>query len=173
MSTTNSISRQEDVYDVFSRLATSTALVPSHYSSALTSHSGIYIRPGQITRSFYYEAIVLIVYSTGNFVVRSSSILDTYGYLYNSSFNPLYPFDNLIASDDDSGGSRQFLLNVTLTYGHSYTLVVTTFPPNITGSYRIEALGPSTMYFFPYGPTTTSMSNNYLKTNDKNENVFF
>ena len=158
MSTTNSISRQEDIYDVFSRLATSTALVPSHYSSALTSHSGIYIRPGQITRSFYYEAIVLIVYSTGNFVVRSSSILDTYGYLYNSSFNPLYPFDNVIASDDDSGGSRQFLLNVTLTYGSSYILVVTTYAPGIIGDYSVTALGPATIIFNPIPVTTSTPS---------------
>lgn len=153
MSTTNSISRQEDIYDVFSRLATSTALVPSHYSTSLSSNSGKYIRPGQTTNDYFYQAIRLTVYTDGKYAFRSSSSMDTYGYFYSDSFDPSNPSENLIVSDDDSGGNRQFLLNVVLTQGESYILVVTTYSTNVFGDFTVHSLGPATVSWTEIAPT--------------------
>lgn len=135
---------------------TSQAQVPSYYSSSLSQNSGIYTRSGQSSGSYYYESIQVVLYSSARYILRSSSTLDTYGYLYSGSFDPLNPSLNLIAFDDDSGGDRQFLLNVTLIYGTRYILVVTTYNPSVTGPYGVAVLGPSSVYFLPYNPTTVA-----------------
>ena len=137
---------------------TPSPLVPSTYSSSLSYASGTFIPPGLSSGIYYYEAIQVTNYGTGKYTFRSSSPMDTYGYFYSNSFDPTNSLQNLIASDDDSGGSRQFLLNVTLTYGSSYILVVTTYAPGIIGDYSVTALGPATIIFNPIPVTTSTPS---------------
>lgn len=80
--------------------------------------------------------------------------MDTYGCFYYDPFNPSFPLNNLIISDDDSGGHWQFRVNATLSYGITYVLVVTTYSTSITGSFGITALGPSWVSLTPFTPPT-------------------
>jgi hypothetical protein len=98
------------------------------------------------------------VYTAGKYTFASSSSMDTYGYFYSDSFDPFNPSRNLMASDDDSGGDRQFRINVTLSYGRTYVLVVTTYASSITGSFSIIALGPASVSLTSITPTTTTYS---------------
>ncbi|CAF3944088.1 unnamed protein product [Rotaria sp. Silwood2] len=95
--------------------------------------------------------------------------MDTYGYMYRSSFDASTPSSNLLASDDDSGGNGQFQLTVYLTSGTTYILVVTTYIPGVVGPFSIIASGPAIVVFTliviptPTGttvPTSTTTANN-------------
>ena len=109
-------------------------------------HSGVFTRPSATTgSSYYYQAIQVYISTGGKYTFTSTSSMDTYGYFYSGSFDSSNPSRNFIGSDDDSGGSGQFRVNVTLSYGGTYILVVTTFPPNIIGSFSITRLGPATV----------------------------
>ena len=68
--------------------------------------------------------------------------MDTYGCFYNNPVVSSNLTQNLIACDDDSGGNRQFQINVTLQYQGVYILIVTTYSSNVTGSFSIRAVGP-------------------------------
>ena len=116
----------------------------SYYLSTLTSTSSSYCRvescPGGL---YYYETIKINVYTSGNYSIRSNSSLDTFGYLYNSTFDLTYPSENLLQSNDDGSGSRQFLLSQVLQTMNDYILVATTFDPAITGVFAIIVKGPA------------------------------
>ena len=116
----------------------------SYYSSALTSTSSSYCRvepcPGALNN---YEMIKINVYVPGSYSIRSNSSLDTFGYLYNSTFDLSYPSENLLQSNDDGSGSRQFLLSQVLQTMNDYILVATTFDPAITGAFSIIVQGPA------------------------------
>jgi len=71
--------------------------------------------------------------------------MDTYGYFYNNAFDPSYPSQSLITSDDDSGGNRQFQIRGSLQSGHKYILVVTTDGSSITGSFSVRVTGPASV----------------------------
>ncbi|CAF5218596.1 unnamed protein product, partial [Rotaria magnacalcarata] len=63
-----------------------------------------------------------------------------------------YPSDpnlNLLTSNDDYPGSKQFRLIAYLEAGVSYKLVATTFPIDTTGSFSITAIGPNNVNFLP------------------------
>jgi hypothetical protein len=130
-------------------------LVPSYYSGILSTTSGIYTRPETTPGSnFYYEAIKVRVYTNGKYTFTSISSLDTYGYLYANAFDPSFPSQNLIESDDDSGGGGQFRINATLSSLQTYILVVTTFYPDRMGAFSITALGPASVSLSAYIITT-------------------
>ena len=57
------------------------------------------------------------------------------------SFNPYNPYSNLIAYNDDAGGSRQFQLTEYLVTYRTYILVLTTYLPMITGHYQLIVEG--------------------------------
>ena len=67
--------------------------------------------------------------------------MNTYGFLYRNTFNPLSPFDNLFDKDDDSGFNLQFKLDIRLSGEMTYVLVVTTNVFQDTGVFSIVALG--------------------------------
>ena len=92
--------------------------------------------------------------TSGAYTLKSSSSIDTYGCLYQGSFDPSIPSRNLIACDDDSGGSRQFLITRSLLSGGIYVLVVTTFNAGDTGSYWVIAVGPASVYMTSITPST-------------------
>jgi len=97
------------------------------------------------TRKYYYQAIQVTVYTTGTYNFTSSSSIDTYGYFYNVPFDPSYPSQNLITSDDDSGGNQQFQIRISLQSGHKYVLVVTTYGSSVTGSFSVRVTGPASV----------------------------
>jgi hypothetical protein len=93
--------------------------------------------------NYYYEAIQVNVDETGYCSLRSSSKIDTYGHIYKDKFNPYNPFENLIWRNDDSCTEDQFRFRIDLQDSTTYILVVTTFSPNVTGSFSIIAYGPN------------------------------
>ena len=67
--------------------------------------------------------------------------MDTSGYLYNHSFVPTAPSQNLLASNNDDGGNQQFRLYYFLDTAKTYFLVVTTNTLATTGPFSISATG--------------------------------
>ena len=83
--------------------------------------------------------------------------MDTYGYLYESSFDPSQPLRNLIAFDADSAGDRQFRIDHYLGSERKYILVVTTRDPGVTGRFSINVVGPALINLVPIKPTSRSI----------------
>ncbi|CAF4316544.1 unnamed protein product, partial [Rotaria sordida] len=73
--------------------------------------------------------------------------IDTFGYMYNNSFVPPDPSQNLLASNNDSAGNRQFRLYIWLDNASTYFLVVTTFNRNVTGPFSINVTGLASVTF--------------------------
>ncbi len=71
--------------------------------------------------------------------------MDSYGYLYDVTFDPSYPAKNLLTSDNDSAGNGQFRISRSLLPGRRYVLVVTTDTIGVTGSFWIRAVGPASV----------------------------
>lgn len=130
------------------------------YSSALTTSSRKFHRPGSSVPS-YYEAIQLSVPITGTYTFKSDSSIDAIGYLYSNSFDPTDSSRNLSTEDDDSGGNQQFLITYDLIYGQIYFLIFTTYTPRSTTSFSITASGPGRadlIYYETFVPTPTTIS---------------
>ena len=73
--------------------------------------------------------------------------MDTYGLLFNNSFNPSSLSLNLIASDNDSGGNNQFSFYWFIHKTLRYILVLTTYDRNVEGGFAIVATGPGGVRF--------------------------
>ncbi|WP_147041300.1 DUF4347 domain-containing protein, partial [Skermanella aerolata] len=72
---------------------------------------------------------------------------DVFMAVYQSSFDPKDPLKNLLYANDDSASAesdfRSEIADVPLNaFGH-YIVVITSFSPSATGSFTIEATGPS------------------------------
>jgi len=127
----------------------------------LTTGDRIFSRPGSALSAYYYEAIHIIVGTTGIYNLTSYSGMDTYGFLYNGTFNSSNPLENLISQDDETGGNNQFKLTLFLETGVLYTLVVSTYGPVTIGPFSVVASGPDDAYFIPINilqTTTTTMT---------------
>ena len=112
------------------------------YSSAWTFISARYNRIDGVSPFYYFQALRINVSMSGYYAFVSNSSIDTYGYLYNGTFDPYNPTLNLLQRNDDSGGNAQFLINVSLMNTGSYFLVATTYSPNRTASFSV--IGSST-----------------------------
>lgn len=123
-----------------------TGSVMSTYRGALTYRSLIFNRPYSTSRQ-YYAGIGIRVAKDGLYAFSSQSFMDMYGYLYRSPFNAASVYSNLLTYDDDSGGSLQFYFQYFLRTGTSYVLVATTYGTGVTGSFTIQANGPSTVTY--------------------------
>lgn len=134
-----------------------TSVVQSVFSSALTTRSQIYCRQRNCLGSmFYYEAVQINVNITGSYTLLCNSTMDTYGYIYNNSFNPGFSNENLLLFNDDSGVNLQFIFRTLFQTRATYILVVTTNRPNVTGVFSVIATGPESLIF---SPTNTSSKN--------------
>ena len=128
------------------------------YQSSLTTSSSKYCRLGETTQQYYYEALLVSSTKAVSVTFKSSSNVDIYGYLYENSFDPSNPSLNLLAQDDDSWKNLQFKLTYTLAVRRTYILVVTTYSPNVYGSFTITAssnTGTVRMSFIPKQIKTT------------------
>lgn len=76
-------------------------------------------------------------------------MIDTYGCLYDNTFNASFPYENLFASDNDSGGDSQFMFNIFLEAVRKYILVITTYYPKTTGEFSIIATGSDVLDLIP------------------------
>jgi hypothetical protein len=127
-----------------STTTTSPSFVISSYSSELTNGSERYPQADR-----YYEAIEIIVNSTGIYTFKSEENIDGIGILYQPNFDPYNPSTNRIIEDDQSGGNNQFQFTVSLEAGVLYTLVFTTYAPRVTGPFTVIASGPDNVEFTP------------------------
>lgn len=96
---------------------------------------------------YYFEAVLLNVTVTGNYRIFTQSNIDTVGSIYNQTFDARYLGLNLIYSDDDSHGDRQYQIDVKLQAGNTYVLMTTTFASNVTGAFSIIINGPGPIIF--------------------------
>ena len=77
--------------------------------------------------------------------MKSIANLDTYGYLYSGTFDPFNPTANLVTSNDDDAGNRQFMMNATLQPSVQYVIVVTSYYVFNLGSYAVIVTGPGSV----------------------------
>lgn len=90
---------------------------------------------------YFYEAIEIHVTKTSNYTILSSSTLGLYGYLYNKTYNPSFPDENLLLSSLADVDVGQFGLTLILEANNSYILVVTSAVENSIGAYLLTAVG--------------------------------
>ncbi|CAF4004443.1 unnamed protein product [Adineta steineri] len=109
-------------------------------TTELTAKSQMYSQ-GCNQDNFYYDAFEVKVPESRYYTIWSSSNIDTYGYIYENSFDPLNPSDNLFEKDDDGAPNDQFKFEIPLYADTTYILVVTTYRPSTTGEIKINVLG--------------------------------
>jgi hypothetical protein len=124
-----------------STTTTFSNIIISNYSDELTNSSEKY--PGT---DKYYQAIQIMVNTTGTYTLSSISGMDSYGCLYQDTFNPFNLSTNQLLCNDDSVGN-QFKITYNLTVGVSYILIFTTYASNITGSFTVVGSGQDNVYF--------------------------
>jgi hypothetical protein len=73
--------------------------------------------------------------------------MNTYGYLYQETFDPIDPQDNCIDDDDGRCGDGQFSLESFLEVNKTYILVVTTSYPGATGTFSITSKSHANVSF--------------------------
>ncbi|CAF4569530.1 unnamed protein product, partial [Rotaria magnacalcarata] len=128
---------------------TTPAVVSSAFSSELPFNNLKFARldyDGEVTdnASYYYQAIEVVVSTSGMYTFNSHSDFDTMGYLYDTSFDSSKPTEKLIIEDDDSGDEiHQFGFKLFLEAEHTYILVVTTHLEEQTGSFSVSMTGPA------------------------------
>ncbi|CAF1210287.1 unnamed protein product [Adineta ricciae] len=127
---------------------TSPSIIQSIYPSALTDFSATYCRKIYCyPPSYYYQAIQINVLTIGYYSIASNSSMDTYGYLYNGTFDPSFISQNLIIENDDGAGSRQFGLTYYLQSAGTYIVVVTTYSAAIKGRFSLIVSGLAAVTF--------------------------
>jgi hypothetical protein len=84
--------------------------------------------------------------------------MDTYGYLYNGSFNSSFPNQNVLLADDDDGGNHQFELTYFLQSSVTYVLVPTTYAANVMGVFSIIGTGLGLLSFSQLNITGKNLS---------------
>ena len=151
-------------------------------NGSLQTNSPKYARPSYSSVAYNYQAFSFVAQSTesANFEI-TSGLYDTYLYLYQGSFNPESPSQNLIASDDDSGVGLLSLLTSSLIKDQTYILVSTTYSPDDIGEFKIvasqngfqeiynwysQAIGGEPIFsgetFNPVGVTNSGIQNTYV-----------
>lgn len=126
-------------------------MIVSSYSGDLSPTSSMYNRSGGVTGNNYFQALQVTISSSGAHHFTSVSLINTYAYLYNSSFNPSRPSQNLIISN--GGVSQQFLLTVHLSCGINYVLIVTTHDREVFGNFSVRVVGTSLVDLTALKPT--------------------
>ena len=116
-----------------------TSVIQWSNSSTLTKDSQIYSQDCNL-ESFYYEAFEVKVPENRYYTIWSSAAIDTYGYIYETSFDSLNPMENLLIKNDDEGSKKQFKFEIPLYDDTTYILVVTTYSPLNTGDIEIHML---------------------------------
>ena len=127
----------------------------STYVDSLSSNSPTFFRSSASEEYQYYQALRVVVYTSGTFTFTSNSSIGTYGSIYHFLADPSDPTQNLILSDDDSAGDHQFRLAMNLNPTSSYVLLVTTYGAKVTGRFSVSVSGPSQTGLIPFTPSTS------------------
>lgn len=116
-------------------------------------YSAQFYRPNTDVRDlYYYEAIEIIVFTSGTYSLTSVSDINTIGYLYEGSFDPFNPSANLLSYSDNGGVGGGFRIDFALLSVRNYILVVTTSQATLTGDFWISTRGPDSIGFKPITP---------------------
>ncbi len=145
-------------------------LVPQNvYSSSWSTNNQIYSR-NYDKQYFYYESIQIKVIKTGYYVIHSYSKIDSYGFLYKNTFNPLNPSENLLNTEDDSVFDLQFRFDIHLTGNMTCVLVITTYDVKETGRFSIVVQGPNKVILERLSEYITCL---YYIINSRKSKVYF
>ncbi|CAF1649315.1 unnamed protein product [Rotaria magnacalcarata] len=118
------------------------SLVQSMNSSALTINSQRFCHPTPcIAAMHFYQVIALNVSMDDKYTIQCHSCMDTYGYLFNTTFDPTDTTKNLVEEGDDYGSSTDIFLTVTLQRSIRYILVSTTYSLSVLGPFSITSTG--------------------------------
>ncbi|CAF3642717.1 unnamed protein product [Rotaria socialis] len=143
---------------------TPSTVVNSSYSSTWTTNSQTFARISGGVANYYYQAIRVIVNTSGNYNITSSSNVDTYGYLYATAFYPSNISLNLIAQDDDSGGSLQFEFARFFNSSVVYILVATAYSGGVMAPFSIIVSDPSRVSLLYINTTSVTPMNSTTAT---------
>ena len=94
--------------------------------------SRIYCRFGCSTPKYFYDAVQVNITTIDRYNIASQCLIDTYGYIYENSFNASKAWLNLLAQDDENEGNGQFKINVDIRTPGNFIVSVTTYSINIT-----------------------------------------
>jgi len=104
--------------------------------------------PGDITGlygaqvQYFTRNVTPSASGTFTFSVTAADFADTFLLLYNGSFDPTVPLDNLILAQDDTANLfSQF--SYDLTADQTYILILTSFDTSATGALTVDISGPS------------------------------
>ncbi|CAF1244903.1 unnamed protein product [Adineta steineri] len=141
MFVTDQLNHRIQKFAYLDQLCVNTSSVAlSTYQSNLTKNSSIYF-PNCIYSSSYYEAIQVKVLRSGLYTFFSKSSMDTYGAIYNESFNPSNPKENRLLDNDEGCRLHQFKFAITLQTSITYILIITTYN-SVAGPFSIIVSGP-------------------------------
>ena len=138
--------------------------VNTTYASAWTTTSPSFSRYNGVAGNYYYEAIQVTVSTSGYYRFRSTSAIDSYGYLYTDSFLSSTPSMNVYTQDDDGAGSAQFQFTVVLQPGVVYILVATSYFPNIRAPFTVVVSGLVRVNLVRLGNSTSIPSTTTIPT---------
>ncbi|CAF1124491.1 unnamed protein product [Adineta ricciae] len=126
---------------------TNPSIITSTYSALLTANSPQYARVNGTSSNYYYETVQLRITTPGIYNIKGSSSLDSYGFLYTGTFDPVNPSVNLFLQNDDGSGDGQFSFNINFGSAYTLTIVVTTYNANLTGPISVIVTGPASATF--------------------------
>ncbi len=153
-STTTTITGTLLTTNVFYRPKTIADDDGSHYSSTNVYYAYI---EGNITGtmegvgSYNYFTRDFKPSTSGNYTFEVTSITgdDSYVFIYDGTFDPANPLNNLYVCNDDKSVSPanylSFLPNIPLDATQNYTLVLTTFSYGTTGNLELTIDGPGSV----------------------------
>ncbi|GGY31990.1 DUF4214 domain-containing protein [Pseudoduganella albidiflava] len=122
---------------------------------------------------YNYATEVLTPTVSGNYTLTVDSAVglvadgrsDTQIWLYDTTFDPDRPLDNIIAANEDIDFRDEndqpvnwlsHLPNMPLIAGHTYVMVVTTYAADATGSANFSAIGPGELLLGELPPDPTA-----------------
>ena len=88
---------------------------------------------------FYYQLFNVTVQAESEVTFIGGGLRDIFGLLYRESFDSWNVQKNLLAENDDGGGSLKFMIKQKLNPNETYFLIVTTFSPFTQSSFEVTA----------------------------------
>ncbi|UJR20200.1 hypothetical protein I4U23_023331 [Adineta vaga] len=118
------------------------------YASVLTEENPKWCRQDNCTEpSYYYELIQINVSTSDYYAILSNSSFNVLGYIYENTFDPKQPQNNLLYKDSNADIANEFLIRRIFNISTKYLLVVTTAQPNMVTLFSISVISdhPATL----------------------------
>ena len=111
--------------------------------------------PSSVGTAVAYSAFNFSVTANGNYTFLSTATFDSFGFLYQSAFDPTTPSANALAGNDDLLGLTTSGFAHDLTAGTNYVYVNTGFGNSDFGVFSSTLGGPGTFVGIP-GPSVAT-----------------